>query len=275
MDPSIKLHARVHIHADEALAFCKLLVERRICTWVPQHEVLVVNGQKVLNGMFGVGKGTFLESGEEIQRAIMNLIPTNACFAHAQGATRSPCYHPIPFSGYVSKRHLCAAIYLFALPYCWSCRTCFNISFPGNLLGLSEGVHYHPACAVIPMGWSSAVSIMQELASRLCTLARLPLSHKVPRTAPLPSWLTGVLESALALGQPWYHVYLDNFCAMERLDDRSQEPAGKAFHEALEESWRRAGVLSSDKKRVSVAPSAQELGALIDGKAGWIGPSKW
>ena len=119
VDPSIKLHAKVHIHADEALAFCKLLVERRICTWVPQHEVLVVNGQKVLKGMFGVGKGTFLESGEEIQRAIMNLIPTNACFAHAQGATRSPCYHPIPFSGYgsgrdfaaVSKRHVCS--YLF------------------------------------------------------------------------------------------------------------------------------------------------------------------
>lgn len=281
VDPQTKLQAKVHIRDGEALEFFRTLVERRICTWVADDDVLVVNGQKVLNGMFGVGKGSFLDTGEEIQRTIMNLIPTNSCFSQAQGATAD-----LPaITQYLSlvldhdqnillhQSDMSAAFYLFSIPSCWSSRMCFNISFSGEQLGLAAGINFHPACAVIPMGWSSAVSIMQELAGRLCTLAGLPLSHRVRRTAPLPSWMTDVLHSATALGKPWYHVYLDNFCAMEKQYAGLPELGGRTFHEALEESWARAGVLSSAKKRTSGAPVAQELGALIDGRSGIIGPS--
>ena len=281
VDPGIKLQAKVHIQADEAFEFCKQLVSRRICTWVSEHDVWLVNQQKVLNGMFGVGKGTYLDTGEEIQRTIMNLIPTNACFSQAQGATSDlPAitqYMSLVLNHDESLRlyqsDMSAAFYLFAIPPCWYSKMCFNISFPGQVLGLADGVRFYLACSVIPMGWSSAVSIMQEMAARLCTLAKLPLSHRVRRTAPLPSWLCGVMETARQLGKAWYHVYLDNFCAMERYVEECEQPEGKTFHEALEDSWARAGVLASHKKRVSMAPSAQELGALVDGRAGLIGPS--
>ena len=81
-----KLAAKVHIQPGQQLELCKLLVSRRICTWVHCDDVLKVNGRKVLNGLFGVGKQTFLPSGEEIQRVIMNLIPSNSVFMQLGGA---------------------------------------------------------------------------------------------------------------------------------------------------------------------------------------------
>ena len=84
---TLKLQARVHVKEGEKLKLAEMLVKRRICVWVPESEVLRVHGKKVLNGMFAVGKGSFLPSGEEIQRLIMNLIPTNSVFKQAQGAT--------------------------------------------------------------------------------------------------------------------------------------------------------------------------------------------
>ena len=83
----VKLQAKVHVKEDEKLPLANVLVKRRLCVWVPESEVLTVGQQKVLNGMFAVAKGSFLHSGEELQRLIMNLVPTNSIFTHAQGAT--------------------------------------------------------------------------------------------------------------------------------------------------------------------------------------------
>eukprot|EP00435_Cladocopium_sp_Y103_P053261 s1285_g17.t1 len=49
--PKVKLQAKVHIHPGEALEFCKLLVERRICTWIPDDEVLTIKGSKADAGL--------------------------------------------------------------------------------------------------------------------------------------------------------------------------------------------------------------------------------
>ena len=62
-----KLQAKVHVKDDEALELFSLLVKRKICDWIPDSEVLQVNGQQVLSGMFAVGKGTLLEDGSEVQ----------------------------------------------------------------------------------------------------------------------------------------------------------------------------------------------------------------
>eukprot|EP00435_Cladocopium_sp_Y103_P066273 s1586_g28.t1 len=277
----VKLQAKVHITPGEALEFCSLLVERRICTWVRDDTVLTVNNQQILNGMFAVGKNTFLDSGAEVQRTIMNLVPTNSVFRQAQGATGdlpSICqylslvlHNNEALAFYQSD--MSSAFYLFRVPSVWSRMMAFNISFPGEAIGLQAGVVYRPACAVIPMGWHSAVSVMQEIADRLTVLARLPASHQVKRSALLPAWLTETLCQADSSQRPWFHVYLDNFCAMQKTSTSSAPHAGAAMHDALEAAWSEAGVLSSVKKRVSGAPTAQELGAEILGAQGTIGPS--
>ena len=281
-DKTIKLQAKVHVAQGEAPALFKLLVDRKICNWVRDDEVLVVNGQQVLNGMFAVGKGAFLSSGKEVQRIIMNLIPTNSVFVHSQGGT-----HDLPsITQYLSlhlhgdeqlsffQSDMTSAFYLFRLPRVWERMMAFNVVFMGEEIGLEKGVRYRPGCSVIPMGWASAVSIMQELAERLTVLARLPVEHRVRRTSPLPPWLISACDAAEATGQSWYHVYLDNYCGMQKVGAGESSTHAEACHEALEDAWTAAGVLSSAKKKVSGDRSVQELGAYLSGTAGTLGPSK-
>ena len=168
---------------------------------------------------------------------------------------------------------MASAFYLFRLPPAWAPNLAFNIAFPGESLGLQRGTLYRPACSVIPMGWHSAVSVMQEIADRLTVLGRLPASHKVKRTSALPAWLTDTLDAAEAKGRPWFHVYLDNFCAMEKKEKATETATGMQMHQALEAAWERAGVLSSAQKRVTGAAVIDELGARVDGANGTIGPS--
>lgn len=70
----------------------------------------------------------------------------------------------------------------------------FNLSFKGCQIGCDNDVDYHLSCAVVPAGWGSSVSIMQEIADRLTVIGRLLESHKVLRTAPLPcGWLSQLM----------------------------------------------------------------------------------
>ena len=277
----VKLQAKVHIKPEEALPFCQELVSRNICTWVSHDAVLRVNGECVLNGMFAVGKNTYLDSGFEVQRTIMNLIPSNSCFRQAEGATHelpSICqYLSLVLDGSSKlaffQSDMSSAFYLFRIPKKWSRMLSFNIDFDGECLGLKKGVRYHPACSVIPMGWHSAVSIMQEVADKLTALGQLPKENMVRRNIPLPPWLTDVLTEGSQKQKPWYHVYLDNFCAMQRTADRNEPEEVRVLHEELEQAWNDAGVLSSAKKRVSGAIKVDELGARLEGEAGTIGPS--
>ena len=256
-----KLQARVHIREDDRLDLCKLLVERNICDWVPSGDVLEVQSTKVLNGMFGVGKGSFLpDGGGEVLRLIMNLRPSNSVFRQLQGATGD-----LPsITQYLSllvgsneevalfQSDMSSAFYLFKIPSVWSRFLAFNICFKGFEIGRHSSDLFYLGCSVIPMGWSSAVSIMQEIATRLTTLGRLPRSHQVRRKAPVPPWLMETLDTAISSEQSWFHVYLDNFCCMERGNTGSFEQ-GKELHDALETSWERHGVLSSTKKKVVAA----------------------
>eukprot|EP00435_Cladocopium_sp_Y103_P026117 s1612_g6.t1 len=277
--PGVKLQAKVHVAPHETLKFFNLLVERRICNWIADDDVLKINGQQVLNGMFAVGKGSFLPNGEELQRTIMNLVPTNSCFRQIEGATSdlpSICQYLSLVLGsdervWFYQSDMSSAFYLFRIPMAWTRMMAFSVVFSGEQLGLQPGVHYRPACSVIPMGWHSAVSVMQETADRLTVIGRLPADHKVRRGAPLPVWLTETMDSANALAKPWYHVYLDNFCAMQKGTDETPGIMGVQFHQQLEQAWTRVGVLSSAKKRVSGAPQVEELGAHISGSAGTIG----
>ena len=114
---------------------------------------------------------------------------------------------------------------------------CFDLSVEGSQVGLGAGMRYYLGCNVIPMGWESAVSIMQEIADRLTTLGKLPPTHKMRRASPLPSWLVEVVREGLACSKAWYHVYPDNFCAMEKVKQGGKGGEGGVLHDWLEESW--------------------------------------
>ena len=116
----------------------------------------------------------------------MNLIPTSAVFRQAQGGTAD-----LPtICQYLSlvvqsdeqvilyQSGMFAAFYPFRIPRQWSRMMCFNVRFLGQDIGLQRDVCYRPGCAVIPMGWASAVSIMQEIADSLtCIGTRRPVQE--------------------------------------------------------------------------------------------------
>ena len=85
--------------------------------------------------------------------------------------------------------------------------------------------------------------------------------------------MVDVLQTGKNTCKSWFHVYLDNFCAMERKDRESTGVSGERLREMLEDVWGKEGVLSSAKKRVSGASQVQELGAAVDGKKGTLGAS--
>ena len=277
------LHARVHIQKGDEMSLCKLLVNRNICGWVPESEVLTVQGVKVLNGLFGVGKGKFIDESKEkeVLRVIMNLKPTNRIMKHAEGSVAElpsiTQYLSLVLEGdekaVLFQSDMSSAFYLFKIPPQWMRFLCFGISFSREALGIGSGREkLYLACNVIPMGWASAVSIMQEIADRLTALAKLPVESKVRRLSPLPVWMVQVLGLVREQDKAWYHVYLDNFCAMGKTTTGTSEQ-GFLLHKSLEEAWNTSGVLSSSSKRVSGASVGQELGGHFDGNQGVLGPS--
>ena len=89
-----KLQAKVHIIEEDRLSLCQMLVERNSCVWAPETEVLEVQSQKVLNGLFGVGKGTFLPNGGgEVLRLIMNLQPSKCSFTTGSRSNRGSSFN--------------------------------------------------------------------------------------------------------------------------------------------------------------------------------------
>ena len=59
-----RLPGRVHIVPEDRVAIAEELVGRNICRWIDLDEVHVVQGQKLLNGMFGVTKPALTENRE-------------------------------------------------------------------------------------------------------------------------------------------------------------------------------------------------------------------
>ena len=211
----------------------------------------------------------------------MNLIPSNAVMVQLTG-----CVQELPgISQYMSltlseDESLClsqsdmtSAFYLFGLPPQWKNFLAFNLVVDGKEIQLEEGVLYTLACCVLPMGWASAVSVMQEASQLLLERHGLPRSQQVLRSRPLPPWLTAVLGEAKDSRRAWFHVYLDNFFAGERVCKGDSAKEVSWVHEEAEKAWNSAGVLSSEKKKVSQANAVEELGANLDGEGQLLGAS--
>ena len=276
-----KLQAKVHILGDDKMLVANLLVERHICDWIELDSVIQFKGERVLNGMFGVAKTATLADNRPHLRVIMNLIPSNSILMQLSG-----CVQELPaVTQYLSlvledteslrlcQNDMTSAFYLFSLPRVWLRFLSFNLVVSGKEIGRDPQKKFCLACGVLPMGWSSAVSVMQEISQLLVESVKLPQPLQVKRDRPLPVWLCKVLEDSQEKGCPWFHVYLDNFFSGERLVEGACDGEAKGLQELAEEAWNAAGVLSAEKKKVVNSEEAQELGALFSGRSRSLGVS--
>ena len=278
-----KLQAKVHIRSGDEKGLAALLVKRGICTWVHDREVLRYRGQKVLNGMFGVQKSVKVASGETALRCIMNLIPSNSVLREIEGRV---CGLP-SITQWINvhldtgeelrlyQNDMVSAFYLFALPETWAPLLCFNLSFESSEIdgmATKESGRYYLACRVLPMGWTSAVGVMQQIAEEVLLRNGLPPAEQVKRDSAIPKWMIETLEEAERTNSCWWQVYLDNYAGAEKTCD-GLPGLGMKRQEEVEKAWTAAGIISSEKKKVSCADGAVELGAFVGGKGQWIGAS--
>ena len=272
-----KLQAKIHVQPGELDLVVNELIERNVCAWVPFSSVLRYRGEPVLNGLFGVQKPSVLPSGRPILRTIMNLVPSNSVLKQLKGGTRGLPYICQWLSTVTEgneqvrlwQSDMSAAFYLFRVPENWWGMLAFNVVRPASEVGLQGSGLVALCCKVIPMGFNSSVSLMQEISEAL--LSKLPLPSRVSRGLPLPPWLTATLQQSQAEQRAWFHVYLDNFCSAARILPGEDAHQGEALHALAEASWFDAGVLSSAKKRKSNEAAAAELGAWINGEQRTIG----
>lgn len=143
----------------------------------------------------------------------------------------------------------------------------FTISVDGAAIGRSAGVVYALSCSIIPMGWlnSVGIGIMQEISENIMKFGGAICSNQVFKGRPIPLWMNDVLQMSEQEDKAWYHVYLDNFCAGEGIMPDQASVKGVLCHELAERAWESAGVVSSQKKKISAARRVVELGAEING----------
>ena len=275
------LPGRVHIVAEDRIAIAEELVSRNICRWIDLEEVHVVQGKKLLNGMFRVSKPSLTDDGLPVLRVIMNLVPINKITHQLPGAVDSlpatTAWQSTVLDGDESvsmwQSDMSSAFYLFRIPKQWGKFLAFNIVVNGTDVGF-PGVRKVVLCSnVIPMGWSSSVGLMQEMAEALAYAGGLDRRNQIRKGTPLPNWMNQVLTYADKEDRMWWHVYLDNFCAGERLYPDNPGEQGQRCHQLAENAWTAAGVLSSEKKRKRAVKVAEELGAEVNGISKTIGSS--
>ena len=276
--PLPPLQAKVHVSQPDLLPLCAELVQRGICSWVPWEKVATYRNQKVLSGMFGVRKPSVLSDGRSILRLIMNLVPSNSIFNNMVGSVKglpsicslmSLVTHP---QEHVEcwQSDMVSAFYLFRLPSCWAPFLCFNIPVQGESINEERGKTFVLSCRVLPMGWSSSVAVMQEIAETVLERTSFPMDDQLRRGKPIPPFLIHCVQRGETESRPWWHVYLDNFCAGQKLRGNPETKKGDSLHRSAEAAWNAAGILSSEKKRVAGARETQELGAMINGSTNTI-----
>lgn len=257
----------------------KALYERGLVR--PVSRAPVCHGEKALNGAFGVVKeGKQTDEGEEVLRFIMDLRATNAIMEVIEGdiKTLSGCaafQHIVLEDGDVlalSGDDLTAAFYLFGLPQAWSELMVFNERVRMSDLGLEGDKWTYLGAAALPMGWASAVGVMQhvhrELALRPQGLgAGLDGDKEIRRDVIFPE----MDESG-----PLWSIYLDDTTFLEKVSKKAsaillgKPPEQQAQLRAAYAWW---GIPTNPKKAMERVTSAERLGGRFDGVAGTLGGS--
>ena len=212
---------------------CRVLMERGLIR--PVDEVAKLGDQYVENGAFGVVKPhKKTESGKDVLRLIMDFRPCNAVTRIIEGDVRSlagapSLQHIVLPQGTVlrvSAEDLVAAFYLFALPPEWSKLMAFQKKVAWKDLGFEKPGTTRVGACVLPMGWASAVGVLQHAHRRLALASPLRGAGllgelEIKRDAEFPELETD--------GGAGWSLYLDDTSILEIFSERvAKEMDGKS-----------------------------------------------
>ena len=264
---------RVRCDEKEWPKIVKAMLERGLVRLVNVCPHL--DGKPLVNGAFGVPKpGKVTESGLPVLRLIMDLRSTNWCMHQLQGdvatLTGAASFQRIMIQEdeelLISGEDLTSAFYLFRLPPEWANYMVMEREVCLRDLGEDSDEMRYVGISVLPMGWASAVGIMQA-AHRFIALssplagAGLSEQAEISRHTNFPD-----LDEVTG-----WSIYLDDTTILEKVaKDLAEGLEGRTpvEQERLRAAYAWWGIPRNPDKALERIRSAERLGALIDGKAG-------
>ena len=177
--------------------WCKLVEEgyrRGLFQACPEAEVLTdPTGRKILNGAGAVQK---FKGDRCLQRFISIFCPLNSVSRKITGDEDT-----LPYVGQVNllfvpeeaevvidSEDMASAFNLFEMPTGWRGLFCYEKQVPAHFLGLEGDAPTYVSLRTVPMGWISAVGIVQAAIRHLAfEEAGLPLEAEVQKWKELPA----------------------------------------------------------------------------------------
>ena len=246
----------------------------------PVDSVAKVENQRILNGAFGVPKpGKKLEDGRDVLRLIMDFRAVNSVMKIIEGDVRTltgapALQHIVMPEGHllrISADDLVAAFYLFALPKAWSQLMAFQMPVKWTSLGFDKEGSTMVGASVLPMGWSSAVGLMQH-AHRRIALRSFPSggAELLPGLEIRKDETFPPLECD---GNAAWSLYLDDMTILELMEERtakSVEGLPAEEQKRLRAAYSHWGIPVSKEKALERVHKAEKLGAVLDGEKGLL-----
>ena len=256
---------------------CLGLVGRKICDIWPVDELFHCDGKPLLNGLFAVGKGEFVD-GVETQRLIMNLTPVNSLTRSLKGDVGT-----LPglagFAGFLleegqvallSSEDIRCFFYLFAVPAAWQPFLGFNREVSPSLVPPHlQGRKCVLVSRVLPMGFANSVSIAQHIHRNIVRWSAMKVEAPIGGEGELRK------DRGMSSAASLYRVYLDNFDQLERFDKATADlvvgtPSAQVLK--LRQDYMEMGLPRHPKKAVQRQFKAEVQGALFDGLLGFAMP---
>eukprot|EP00438_Fugacium_kawagutii_P004408 Skav228593 [mRNA] locus=scaffold1161:70199:75552:+ [translate_table: standard] len=268
---------RVYADQEQWDLIAKELLDRGLVE--PVEDPLVMRGKVLTNGAFGVVKpGKYLSDDRPVLRLIMDFRGVNSVTKVLEGDVRTltgaPALQHVVLPGgkvlRVSADDLVAAFYLFGLPRGWSRMMTFGPKVSWKKLGIDREGDVHIGARVLPMGWASAVGVLQHAHRRLAL--RSPLAGgggllagcEIRRDSEFPD---------MEVEESLWSLYLDDMSLVEVMDRRvAKELSGKPPEEQqrLRAAYTQWGIPYNLEKAKERAAKAEKLGAILDGDAGLL-----
>ena len=203
---------RSRVRASEAEWFNIVHAAHQRGMMKPVDDTLVPRdrqGHLITNGAGGVVKEKMIDGKvHRCQRFISVLCPINAVMGAIAGSQDT-----LPYIGqligilleedeglYLDSEDLQSAFNLFSMPDNWLPYFAYSKKVDSAAFGMPPGTLIRPALSVVPMGWHSAVALVQEAVRTLVfERAKIPRQYSIEKHRRLPE------------EQIYTIVYLDNF----------------------------------------------------------------
>lgn len=263
LQPSRTKRSVVRATDEEWLRICTEAHRRKMMVFVKDDVPRDKAGHLVVNGAGAVKKMKTIEGKlTELQRFISVLVPTNQILKALPGAQDS-----LPYIGQLTAIHLggdeelylesedfSSAFNLFSVPTSWSRFFAYAKKVPGKAFGCPDLESVRPALRVIPMGWRSAVTIVQAAVRNIVyDRAKVDKSTAVQKDRPLPE------DKFLSV------VYLDNYDEIQ-IFKKVRKELTKENHEGTETRRRFSRVCN--ELGLPLNKAKQLIGAYVGGMQG-------